>query len=80
MVAPREEAGEGDIPSTKFSTLPLTPTLSPAGCGLARFRQILKRPNPGKPGFGCGERVARRTRGTIISNAHRPFRIREDER
>jgi hypothetical protein len=42
MVVPREEAGEGDIPCTEFSRLPLTPTLSPAGCGLARFRQILK--------------------------------------
>src|SRR5215831_10517210 len=31
-----------------------TPSPSPAGCGLARFRQILKRPNPGKPGFGWG--------------------------
>src|SRR5262249_61645098 len=32
MVAPREEAGEGGIPSTEFSTLPLTPTLSPLRC------------------------------------------------
>jgi very-short-patch-repair endonuclease len=31
-----------------------TPNPSPAGCGLARFRQILKRPNPGRPGFGWG--------------------------
>jgi hypothetical protein len=35
-----------------------TPNRSPAGCGLARFRQMLKWPNPGKPGFGWGRGAA----------------------
>src|SRR5260370_26184502 len=38
--------------ATRATTTTPTPSPSPAGCGLARFRQNLKRPNAGRPGFG----------------------------
>src|SRR5262249_3842769 len=51
----------------RHRTTPL-PTPPPAGCGLARFRQILEVSNPGKPGFGWGrEQTGSAARTTDIS-------------
>src|SRR5262249_53217544 len=40
-------------PRADYRTPP-PPGPPPAGCGLARFRQSLGLPNPGRPGFGWG--------------------------